>query len=74
MKKKVCILSNGLARGGTDTFVVNLVKGLDFSKYEVTVVLSVDSDEPIFRKCEIEDAKAKVIETCSVNKGIKSKI
>ena len=74
MKKKVCILSNGLARGGTVTFVVNLVKGLDFSKYEVTVVLSVDSDEPIFRKCEIEDAKAKVIETCSVNKGIKSKI
>ena len=33
MKKEICILSNGLARGGTDTFVINLVKGLDKTKY-----------------------------------------
>lgn len=36
--KKVCILQNGLARGGTDTFVRNLSRGLDKSKYQVTIV------------------------------------
>lgn len=44
MKKKLCILSNGLWRGGTDTFVVNLVKGLDKNKYDITVVLSISDD------------------------------
>lgn len=36
--KKICILQNGLKRGGTDTFVVNLVKGLDKKRYDITVV------------------------------------
>ena len=37
-KRKVCILQNGLARGGTDTFVVNLCTSIDKEKYEITVV------------------------------------
>lgn len=28
-KIKVCILQNGLARGGTDTFVINLCGAID---------------------------------------------
>ena len=59
-KKKIAILSNGLARGGTDTFVINLVKGLDKNKYSVTVILSVDGTAQICREDEILDAGAKI--------------
>ena len=38
MKKKICILQNGLAWGGTDTFVLNLCRGIDKEKYDITVV------------------------------------
>lgn len=38
MKKKICILQNGLDWGGTDTFVINLCKGLDKSQFDITVV------------------------------------
>lgn len=74
MKKKICILSNGLARGGTDTFVINLVKGLDKTKYDVTLILSIDPNEASDRKTEVLNEGVKVLETCSVNKGINGKI
>ena len=74
MKKKICILSNGLARGGTDTFVINLVKGLDKMKYDVTLILSIDPNEASDRKTEVLNVGVKVLETCSVNKGINGKI
>ena len=37
-KIKVCILQNGLARGGTDTFVINLCGAIDKDKFDITVV------------------------------------
>lgn len=37
-KIKVCILQNGLARGGTDTFVVNLCSSIDKNKFNITVI------------------------------------
>ncbi len=73
-KKKIAILSNGLARGGTDTFVINLVRGLDKSKYSVTVILSVDGTEQICREDEILEAGGTVLKTCALNGGIQSKV
>lgn len=64
-KKVICILSNGLVRGGTDTFVVNLAKGLDKSKYDTTVVLSVSGDESCIRVPELLEAGITVKKTCS---------
>ena len=61
MKKKVCILSNGLWRGGTDTFVVNLVKGLDKNKYDITVVLSISDEWLAEREPEVIAAGAKTV-------------
>ena len=45
-KYKVCILNNGLGMGGTDTFVVNTVNGINKEKFEITVVLSIDESSP----------------------------
>ena len=64
MKKEICILSNGLARGGTDTFVINLVKGLDKTKYNITLVLSIDPNEASERKIEVLNMGVNVLETC----------
>ena len=63
-KRKVCILQNGLARGGTDTFVVNLCKGLeDTGKYDVTVVNPSLSPESLTRESEVIAIGTHVIHT-----------
>lgn len=64
---KVCILSNGLARGGTDTFVVNLVKYLNKSLFEVLVVNSCDTEKCIVREPEITALGVPVIRTGNAN-------
>lgn len=75
-KYKVCILNNGLGRGGTDTFVVNTVNGINKEKFEITVVLSIDESSPkrlSIRENEVIKAGAKTIRTYSLN-GIKGKV
>ena len=64
--KKICILSNGLVRGGTDTFVVNLAKGLDKTKYDITVVLPVTGNENCLRVPELLEIGVTVKKTCSL--------
>lgn len=74
-KKKICILSNGLWRGGTDTFVINLVQGLDREKYDITVVLSISDDWLAERENEIIDVGARVVRTHGITgKGIKGRV
>lgn len=74
-KKKICILSNGLWRGGTDTFVVNLVKGLDKEKYDITVVLSISDDWLAIRESEVIKAGAKTVRTCGITgKGLNGRL
>lgn len=62
-KKKVCILQNGLARGGTDTFVVNLCKALNKDKFEVTVVNPSNKPDSLFREVEVLATGATIIHT-----------
>lgn len=62
-KVKLCILSNGLARGGTDTFVVNLVKHLDKGKFDITVVNSFNTDLTKVREPEILAEGVPVVHT-----------
>ncbi len=70
-KKRLCFLSNGLVYGGTDTFAVNLIKGLDKDKYDITVVLSIDKEDDnlALREQEVLSLGAKTVRTCSINKG-----
>lgn len=74
MRKKVCILQNDLAFGGTDTFVLNLCRGLVQDGNDVTVVLSIDKNQVSKREPELEDIGVKVRKTASVQNGAKSKI
>lgn len=73
MKKKICILQNGLARGGTDTFVVNLCRGLDYDKYDITVVNPSNKKESLLREPEVLKTGARIIHTSPLT-GFMSKI
>ena len=70
---KVCILQNGLARGGTDTFVVNLCKGLDRQKFDITVVNPSTRPGSMVREPDILDTGAKIVHTSDLGKGHLSK-
>jgi glycosyltransferase involved in cell wall biosynthesis len=60
--------------GGTDTFVINLSKGLIKDGYNVTVILSTDSKQKELREDELLATGATIIKTCSLQNGISSKI
>ena len=62
-KKKVCILQNGLARGGTDTFVVNLCKAINKDKFELTVVNPSNKPESQVREPDVLETGAKIVHT-----------
>lgn len=67
MKKKVCILQNGLARGGTDTFVVNLCRNINKDKFEVTVVNPSNKPDSLAREEEVKATGAKIVHTHPLN-------
>lgn len=71
--KKVCILQNSMTYGGTDTFVINLCKGLIKDGYEVTVVLSMNENEVAPRLDELKCTGVKIAWTCSLD-GLKGKL
>jgi len=60
---KVCILQFGFARGGTDTFVINLCKSIDKTKFDVTVVNPGDNDLLRSREQEVIDVGTKIYHT-----------
>lgn len=72
-KLKVCILQNGLARGGTDTFVVNLCKEIDKERFEVTVVNPSVKPESLVREPEVLETGAIIIHTSPLSNA-KSKL
>ena len=60
-KKKIAILQNGLYWGGTDTFVINLCKGLDKQKFDITVINPSSGEGQ--RENEILESGAQIINT-----------
>lgn len=66
-KSKVCILQNGLARGGTDTFVVNLCKSINKRQYEITVINPSSKEESRIREEEILATGSSIIHTCDLD-------
>lgn len=73
-KTKVCILQNGLSRGGTDTFVLNLCKGIDKDLFDITIINP--SSKPGSRVLEpnILATGAKIVHTSDLGNGIISKL
>lgn len=73
-KKRVCILQNGLARGGTDTFVVNLCKGLDKEKFDIILVNPSNKPGSMVREQEVLSSGCRILRTSPLNLGVLSKI
>ena len=44
MKKKIVYVLHGLAAGGTEAFVLNVVSHLDRKKYDITFILALDDN------------------------------
>lgn len=42
--KKICIINHGLASGGTDAFVISILKNIDRKKFTVDLFLAVNPD------------------------------
>lgn len=63
MKKKVYILQNGLALGGTDTFVVNICRGLNKQEFDVVVINPSIKPESLIREPEIIATGCKILRT-----------
>ena len=75
MKKiKVCILQYGLARGGTDTFVINLCRAIDKDKFDVTVVNPCTYAHINVREQDLRDTGVRILYTSDLRSGLKSKI
>lgn len=72
--KKICILQNGLAKGGTDTFVVNLCRGLAHYKCNITVVNPSETYESKVREPDVLATGAKIIHTSPLYNGFRSKL
>lgn len=72
-KIRVCILQNGLARGGTDTFVVNLCRGIDREQFELTIVNPATSEHCLVREPEVVAEGWEIVRTSPLN-GLWSKL
>ena len=65
-KTRIAVLQNGLIRGGTERFVINLCKGLDKEKFDITVINpSLRREEQVLEP-EVVAAGAKVIHTTTI--------
>ena len=73
-KIKVCILQIGLARGGTDTFVINLCGAIDKDKFDITVVNPCLVPEKNVREPDLLETGVHLIYTSDVGLGLKGKI
>lgn len=73
-KKNVCILQNGLSRGGTDTFIINLCKSFDKAKYNIVLVNPSTKSISTEREDEVKAFDVKIIHTSDLGKGIFSKM
>lgn len=64
--KKLFIMSHGLSANGIDSFVVNIVKGFNREKYDISVVLALDEGVRQLREDEVLEAGAKIYRTCDL--------
>lgn len=70
---KVCILQFGFARGGTDTFVINLCKAIDKNRFDVTVVNPATTKALMEREPEVLLSGVKIFHTVEMY-SIKGKL
>lgn len=72
MKKKIVYVLHGLAAGGTEAFVLNVVSHLDQKKYDITFILALDNNGKThqFHEDKVLEQGIKIYRTCDLD-GIK---
>ena len=72
MKKKIVYVLHGLAAGGTEAFVLNVVSHLDRKKYDITFILALDDNGKThqFHEDNVLEQGIKIYRTCDLD-GIK---
>lgn len=72
MKKKIVYVLHGLAAGGTEAFVLNVVSHLDRKKYDITFILALDDNGKThqFHEDKVLEQGIKIYRTCDLD-GIK---
>jgi glycosyltransferase involved in cell wall biosynthesis len=65
-KIKVCILQNGIRHGGTDTFVINLCRGIDREKFEMSVVNPCNDEQKNILEDEVLRLGIPIIHTAGL--------
>lgn len=72
MKRKIAYVLHGLAAGGTEAFVLNVVSNLDREKYNVTFILALDDNGKThqFHEDKILEEGIKIYRTCDLD-GLK---
>ncbi|NLX93188.1 MAG: glycosyltransferase family 1 protein [Clostridiales bacterium] len=73
MKLKICLINHGLSTGGTDSFIMNIIRGLDKDDFDISLVMALDGQNT--RQFHEDDAiieGAHIFRTCDLN-GIRKK-
>lgn len=71
--KKIAYILHGLASGGTEAFVMNVVSRLDKKDYDITFILALDCEGgQQFREAEALELGVHIFRTCDLN-GLKKK-
>ncbi|MEQ8197959.1 MAG: glycosyltransferase [Clostridiaceae bacterium] len=71
--KKIVYILHGLASGGTENFVLNVVRRLDKTQYDISFILAVDDDNVQFLESEALDEGVRIYKACDLD-GIFKKV
>ena len=69
--KKIVFFSHGLSANGIETFLVNVLKNIDKSKYDITVVIAIDEGVECLHEKTVTDMGIRVIHASDLNAPIK---
>lgn len=72
-KRTVAYILHGLGANGIDTFIYNVVKNIDRTKFEPTLVLAVDSDNTQFYEPQLVSMGIRIIKLCDLD-GVRKKL
>lgn len=69
MKKRLVYVLHGLASGGTEAFVMNVVRSLDKNRYDITFILALDDNGKTHQFYEDEARKLgiSIYRTCDLD-------
>lgn len=59
--KKIVFFSHGLSANGIETFLVNVLKNIDRTKYDITVVIAIDEGVECLHEKSVTDLGIRVI-------------